>query len=58
VSMVILPYGEQGTDGAGSARHGSRMYFLLLLGKNNNDGDPGDELFILASNAPHCSNKG
>ena len=48
--MVILPYGEQGTDGAGSARHGSRMYFLLLLGKNNNDGDPGDELFILASN--------
>ena len=48
--MVILPYGEQGTDGAGSARHGNRMYFLLLLGKNNNDGDPGDELFILASN--------
>ena len=39
--MVILPHGEQGTDGAGSVRYGNRVYFYLLLGKNNDDGDTG-----------------
>lgn len=32
--MGIIPYGEQGTDGAGSVRHGNLMYSLLLFGKN------------------------
>lgn len=32
--MGILPYGEQGTDGAGSVRHGNLMYSLLLFGKS------------------------
>jgi amino acid adenylation domain-containing protein len=31
--MGILPYGEQGTDGAGSVRHGNLMYSLLLFGR-------------------------
>ena len=31
--MGVLPYGEQGTDGAGSVRHGNLMYSLLLFGK-------------------------
>merc|ERR1712139_264279 len=32
--MGILPYGEQGTDGAGSVHHGNLMYSLLLFGKS------------------------
>eukprot|EP01043_Picozoa_sp_COSAG02_P003913 COSAG02_NODE_99_length_37069_cov_24.910957_9_plen_1236_part_00 len=32
--MGILPYGEQGTDGAGTVRHGNLMYALLLFGKS------------------------
>ena len=32
--MGILPYGEQGTDGAGSVRHGNLMYSLLLFGRS------------------------
>ena len=32
--MGILPYGEQGTDGAGIVRHGNLMYSLLLFGKS------------------------
>ena len=31
--MGILPYGEQGTDGAGNVRHGNLMYSLLLFGR-------------------------
>jgi thioesterase domain-containing protein len=31
--MGVLPFGEQGMDGAGSVRHGNLMYSLLLFGK-------------------------
>ena len=34
--MGVLPYGEQGTDGMGSVRHGNLMYSLLLFGKSKN----------------------
>ena len=32
--MGVLPYGEQGTDGAGNVHHGNLMYSLLLFGKS------------------------
>ena len=31
--MGILPYGEHGTDGIGTVRHGNLMYSLLLFGQ-------------------------